>query len=221
MDFKLIDPATAPLNFRGLIDNDLSPTRARPLNETSGRVLVQLTMGEQKDAFALAEGWEKLSPTDTGSMKHTPQGASPVAQIMQSRLPEDLRSAYDKITPGVRIFASILAGGSPGNAVHWAFTLSVCYWLCVKDRIATLNMNRLGLFFPWGFPGDEQASRIWDKQKMDPDTRKALAGKDGVGSIPPDNYLDYPEFWAGVREDILGEDWERETRMLSNGWTSP
>lgn len=87
------------------------------------------------------------------------------------------------ITPEALILVAILADGSPGKLVLWAYALS--QHLGRTERITAekpATIELLSTVFPWGFPTEEGYASCWAAQKSP------------TGS----NLLDDRQYWTTV-----------------------
>lgn len=77
-----------------------------------------------------------------------------------------------------KLFIAYLTG-SPGMAVMYCHYLA---YYCKKNNISHLNFTDFCMnVFPWGFPSEEDLSKLWDEQKVHRD----------IDQPGTDNLLDY------------------------------
>jgi len=150
-----------------------------PMDEPLSRAMIQIAFATEEDLGKVREGLIK------------PDSGSPLAaRILESRL-----------APGVTVtnkaWMWILSQTStPGDAVMWAYTLSVISWLQedapVTDDLIMMDDRLFGLGVP--DMDTDDVLRIWDAQKYH--------------DRPPhtmDNYLDHPWFIEAQKKELWGK----------------
>lgn len=110
------------------------------MDETTSKLFIECTFSELEKNTEFTEDF---------ASKH------PIFEILFRRL----KSANVTVTIPVAIFVSHLSGGSPGEIVLWAWTLTKL------SRQNKCNMESLAYAFPMGFPTEEGSSKIWRAQK--------------------------------------------------------
>jgi hypothetical protein len=99
-----------------------------------------------------------LMPGLPGAMLADMRQKSLAFAIIESRL-----EAVDaEVAPQVQVFISMKCK-SPGDAVMWAYTLTVMY----VNHGRQVDLGMLAEEFPMGFPTEKAASEIWDSQKQE------------------------------------------------------
>lgn len=149
-----------PVDYKCLLD-----VRTRQMTEEETRIMCMLMLsGPEQHAAMLEQVRER----------------SMAGAIVCSRLPKEV-----EVAPSVLVFCASLCR-TPGDAVMWAYTLSVAYW----QHRQPVSMDHFATrMFPFGVPdsGGTVGQRAWEAQK-------------GYNNnIECDNLLDVPAFWEAVR----------------------
>lgn len=80
----------------------------------------------------------------------------------QYRMAEIRAKSIDlQMTKAVKTFLSALCT-SPGEVVMYLYAMKYC---ALYEKIDIVDMNAFSSMFKWGYPSQEDLSKIWDQQK--------------------------------------------------------
>lgn len=166
---KSINEMVASNNVPSLFDKH--PRDAvQPMSKDLCEIFIKLTIDEYANGAKIMPSSDLEKEFQMGGSERLPFPLN----VLVNRLEVHARDL--QFNPNVVLFCSLLAGGSPGNAVMWAYSL---VRETRKRKTAPINFKDLGELMPWGFPTEDYYQKVWEAQKV-------LTGS-GTG-----NFLDTP-----------------------------